>query len=447
MRNKVLPLRNAAGPSPLEPRQVLQSWKEIAAYLRVTVRTVQRWEKESGLPVHRQGTGRKARVVAYADEIDNWLTNHQAGPQPEASRWIVPTIVAAAVVVILTGVILFVVFTTRPELTSVAIEATRMKVLDAKKRVVWEREFPPIGVGHYAAGNDSYRLLNVDDDADLEVLFNYAPMRSAELPGRLICFDSDGSQLWEFQYGRERVHQERRISANYLGLRLLPVQVGNRQYLLCVAGHHLWFPSQVVLLDLRTGQLLDEYWHPGGLRSVLVNDFDGDGQPEALLSGINNPGVGLGHGCLVLLDIPFGPGKKPGPGLESPFFHFTQGKELAYVLFPRPDASDVQGTLPIVEEVSVTAGKRILARVPGPEISLFYYLDYRLRLVDFRFADNLQSVHDRLWRLGLLDHKLSTSELGVLGRVRSFTTAPDGNSEEVLELMRSAAPASDHPAK
>ena len=31
----------------------LDSWKEIAAYLGRGVRTVQRWEREEGLPVHR----------------------------------------------------------------------------------------------------------------------------------------------------------------------------------------------------------------------------------------------------------------------------------------------------------------------------------------------------------------------------------------------------------
>ena len=32
---------------------VLNSWKEIASYLGRSVRTVQRWEREFGLPVHR----------------------------------------------------------------------------------------------------------------------------------------------------------------------------------------------------------------------------------------------------------------------------------------------------------------------------------------------------------------------------------------------------------
>ena len=53
-------------------RRVLQSWKEIAAYLGVTVRSVQRWE-EGGLPVYRQGSGSKARVFAYSDELQEWL--------------------------------------------------------------------------------------------------------------------------------------------------------------------------------------------------------------------------------------------------------------------------------------------------------------------------------------------------------------------------------------
>jgi len=37
--------------TPLEDR--LDSWKEIAAYLKRDVTTVQRWEKREGMPVHR----------------------------------------------------------------------------------------------------------------------------------------------------------------------------------------------------------------------------------------------------------------------------------------------------------------------------------------------------------------------------------------------------------
>ena len=49
----------------------LDSWKEIAAYLRRDERTVRRWEKD-GLPVHRKVMNKKAAIFAYTDEIDAW---------------------------------------------------------------------------------------------------------------------------------------------------------------------------------------------------------------------------------------------------------------------------------------------------------------------------------------------------------------------------------------
>jgi tetratricopeptide (TPR) repeat protein len=55
----------------------LDSWKEIAAYLRRSERTVKRWEQERGLPTHRlPGKGRSS-VFAYASELDEWLKSAQ----------------------------------------------------------------------------------------------------------------------------------------------------------------------------------------------------------------------------------------------------------------------------------------------------------------------------------------------------------------------------------
>jgi Tol biopolymer transport system component len=56
----------------------LDSWKEIADYLKRDVRTVQRWEKTANLPVRRlQKPGLRA-VFAYAADLDDWL--RQQGP-------------------------------------------------------------------------------------------------------------------------------------------------------------------------------------------------------------------------------------------------------------------------------------------------------------------------------------------------------------------------------
>lgn len=53
----------------------LDSWKQIAAYLRRSVRCVRRWEKEEGLPVYRHVPRRSDSVFAYRDELDDWWTN------------------------------------------------------------------------------------------------------------------------------------------------------------------------------------------------------------------------------------------------------------------------------------------------------------------------------------------------------------------------------------
>src|SRR5258708_9453566 len=49
----------------------LDSWKEIAAYLKRDERTVRRWEAE-GLPVRRKVHKKQASVYAYKGEIDAW---------------------------------------------------------------------------------------------------------------------------------------------------------------------------------------------------------------------------------------------------------------------------------------------------------------------------------------------------------------------------------------
>ncbi len=52
---------------------ILNSWKEIAAYLGRGVRTVQRWEADLGLPVHRPKGKDRSAVLGFSEELDAWL--------------------------------------------------------------------------------------------------------------------------------------------------------------------------------------------------------------------------------------------------------------------------------------------------------------------------------------------------------------------------------------
>lgn len=67
-------------PAPVQERgrsDRLDSWKEIAAYLKREPRTVQRWEKKEGLPVHRHHHEQQATVYAFRSEIDVWWTQRR----------------------------------------------------------------------------------------------------------------------------------------------------------------------------------------------------------------------------------------------------------------------------------------------------------------------------------------------------------------------------------
>src|ERR1051325_6803979 len=61
-------------------QQRLDSWKEIAAHLGRRVRTVQRWEREEGLPVRRHAHRRRGTVYALVDELDAWHLGRQRAP-------------------------------------------------------------------------------------------------------------------------------------------------------------------------------------------------------------------------------------------------------------------------------------------------------------------------------------------------------------------------------
>jgi TolB-like protein/Tfp pilus assembly protein PilF len=100
----------------------LESWKEIAAYLSRSVRTVKRWERVEGLPVRRHLHRQSSSVWAFPSELDAWTLTRQpqrpsaATPQAEETvsaeptnsdpqrRWIVALVTVAATAIMVTGI-------------------------------------------------------------------------------------------------------------------------------------------------------------------------------------------------------------------------------------------------------------------------------------------------------------------------------------------------------
>ena len=60
-------------PHAFESGELLEGWKQIAAYLKRDVRTIQRWERAEQFPVRRQMHCKLGSVLAYKDELNRWV--------------------------------------------------------------------------------------------------------------------------------------------------------------------------------------------------------------------------------------------------------------------------------------------------------------------------------------------------------------------------------------
>jgi tetratricopeptide (TPR) repeat protein len=67
-----------------KPNRRLDSWKEIAAFFGRDERTVKRWEKERSLPVHRLPGGSRARVFAFTEELERWMSSLESASAQES---------------------------------------------------------------------------------------------------------------------------------------------------------------------------------------------------------------------------------------------------------------------------------------------------------------------------------------------------------------------------
>src|SRR2546426_6084700 len=103
---------NREEPSEPHVSDRLDSWKEIAAYLKRDERTVRRWEEQEGLPVHRHQHKSRAAIFAYKTELDAWWANGRKGVEADVpttavsrTKWLIwPAAGAAAVLLVVAGV-------------------------------------------------------------------------------------------------------------------------------------------------------------------------------------------------------------------------------------------------------------------------------------------------------------------------------------------------------
>jgi tetratricopeptide (TPR) repeat protein len=61
-------------PHPPDPKERIETWKQIAVFFGKDERTVKRWEHERNLPIHRL-PGERGGVFAYRGELTDWMNS------------------------------------------------------------------------------------------------------------------------------------------------------------------------------------------------------------------------------------------------------------------------------------------------------------------------------------------------------------------------------------
>ena len=462
----------------------LDSWKEIAAHLGRTVRTAQRYEKEGGLPVHRESGGSHERVFAFTEELDRWLESdallrvpppppagekdrdesaaevdgpraeppHAAAqPSPARRRWAfrlaAAGLTALALLALgrgLTGGRIWPV-PAGGRVDSIRLDGSELSALDEEGRVLWRKEFPaPLfppearqnPFCHPPEGRIS-ALEDIDGDGAREILvltgFNGAKL----VPSVLHCLSEKGEGLWQYQAGRPLVFGSTRQDGYYLARYFLleDLDGDGRREILLNSFHHTNYPGLLTLID-SSGEHRGEYIHSGHVCFVTTADLDGDGIREILASGINN---GYRKGFLAVLDSRAIEGASPQPDTpEYRCLDVQAGRERAYLLFPRdcvnrltePYGTAAQVRL-LPDEIRVGSGFILLPPCPTGG-GLTFRLDGRFRLLGVVADAGYAAYHRCLEEQGRLDHSFSPAELDHLDPIlhwdgRRFTEHPSWN--------------------
>lgn len=420
-----------ANPTADEARR-LSGWKEIARYVGRGTRTVQRWEKEHGLPIRRLAGkgGRSESVFAFAADVDDWLASTAATraraaagandggddptetepsegrtvgvtetdlvpPPPSAPRlsgWrrtAVSILGAVTLLAVLWHVRGLFLPTPAPVAVpaSVRIEGRMVVALDAAGTEIWRRELPfviqlpPADRVEDGSVPAAVGIVDVDGDEVPEVLIlgrPRGPDRRTDVPG-LFCLNADGSPRWVHRVEREISFGGERFGLPFLPHRYFVTAAPEREgtpALWAVSIHAQMYPSVLQRLDPRTGRPAGEYWSNGYIDAVVMDRMDG--RNVLLVGACHNESKGA---SLAVLDAIAFSGSAPAASVNYRCTDCPPGEPLRFVVFPKPerfaalDASSSVVRLEVGADDIVVGLKHALGQTPAPLAIAFYRLD------------------------------------------------------------------------
>ncbi len=311
------------------------------------------------------------------------------------------------------------------------LDGSVLRVMDSEGKELWSKGFPDgVGPDYYYneklswVGGTHVWFADLEGKGHTSVLFSYSPAT----PGieahssTLICYSDRGKEKWRWSPGRylpELNGSPATYFIHSLGI-LRPTK--ERPLRIVVASQQIpWWPSQIALLDTN-GKTVSEYWHSGGVVSMVVADLYGDGREEIVTAGIAN---GYDHqATLVVLDADrvFGASKEVRP--EFQIHGMGNAQERLRLLFPRSDLN--RALYQYNHAFGPTVEHGILRLTVAECIStitvvcpVWYEFDKNSNLIAaYAGGDGFRSEHNKFFQTGKNAHTLSAEEQAQFRKVR-----------------------------
>jgi hypothetical protein len=301
------------------------------------------------------------------------------------------------------------------------LDGSVLRVTDAEGKELWSKSFPDgFSTDWYYDKATGTRIwfADLEGKGHPSVLFSYLAASGPQShETTLICYSDRGKEKWRWTPGRELSE----LAGSPATFRTRAVEIlkatDNKPLRIVVASiHEIWWPSQIALLD-SNGKTISEYWHSGGLDSMVLADLDGDGREEIIATGVAN---GYDHQATLVV---FDPDRVYGASTEvRPEFQIHgmgAAQERLRLLFPRSDLNRAMYQYNIAMEPKVEEGsiRLTVAECITPiGCRIWYEFDKTFRLIAaYAGGDEFRSAHARFYGSA---HPLSAEEQAAFQKVR-----------------------------
>lgn len=409
-------------------RARLDSWKEIARYLRRDVRTAIRWEQQRGLPVHRVPGGRLSRVFAYSTELDEWLANRPNGSDGDEgaaggstarqdggdsatlpygvdrrAAWQRLLLVGAVgAVVTIAATMSWALRNDAGPPRELTVINSELRALDASGRVRWIYRFDSAEV---LPANTRWRHigdLDRDGREDVVASLNAGHLGLSERSGQLATFTADGTLRWSRGVEDRVTFGDGEYGPPWAAADLAVYRVGAEARIAWALHHFTWWPGLLVTYDAQ-GTRVGTFVNAGWIHAATPSP---DGR-YLLVAGVTNSRRAY---FVAVLDAAHPSGRAPElPGSAMECLSCPPDYPLHYFVLPRTDVSQAQ-PFPIDGPTVMTfadGAVQVHALEAGePQFgATIYELSPDLVLRSARFSDSFWEWHRRLEQQGRLNHR------------------------------------------